>query len=731
MTDNPSQNLTTSAQRLVQVALQKKQELNHPDLCVNHWLLALVERHGAMAESMAVGFDAEAIRKKITDALARNENGIVLSEGVVVARAYELAKQRSRLQAGERDLASVILIASGFALADASAAAQVQTAVNSLPPTDSTSTPNQPTNTTFEEPRPKTPFLDQYGRNLTTSAREGKLSEIIGREDELDLMMETLCRRTKRNPVLIGPAGVGKTAVVEGLALKIVSGKVPNMLKGMEIIALQPSVLIAGAGAFGEMEKRIQGIIKEASQNRILLFIDEIHTIMGAGGAMGTTDLSAQLKPVLARGEIAVIAATTDDEYRKFIAADTALERRFQPIRVNEPSEEQTYRILVTLSGEMSKKYKVNIDDNVLKWLIDFGQQYMRNRHFPDKAVDLLEQSIAHTVAQDQTHCSLAEAKAVAQRMVGMPLALQERFNNLRKAIQNQGGINPDEMQILLNRLKVTMRGLDIRASRPNAILLLSGQAAESCETIAASLAGALYGDKERIITIDLSRLTQPEDITLLVGAPPMYVGYGDRVPLHGLLQTPWCVVRFENVDKCHPSIRTQITQAMREGFINDGRGRPLYFSDAIVLFTASIKLTLHRSLGFHTKEPGIDGSEIYQTVADAIGPELADQVDLFMPGARVPEVSQQWLEETLLGDVAGRFQRQGIQLAWDASLVTWLYEQRNRYLGEQEWERWIDDVLCPEIIQHLPENPDEASITLLAKIEDNKVVIIPNQKET
>ncbi len=713
MTDNSSSLLTTSAQRLVEAALQKQTNSKHARICIKHWLLALLERHASMAESMVLGLNAEETGKKLVADLENQDMGAPLDVQQVTNRAYEIAKSRSKLQAAERDLAIVILTAAGYPINMAP-----QQPPNQVPQ----GTPANP----FEgQPeKSKTPVLDQFGRNLTAASRAGKLSQILGREDETQLMIETLCRRTKRNPVLIGPAGVGKTAVVEGLANLIVSGKVPAMLRGMDIIALQPSTLVAGADTRGELEKRIQAIIKEASNNNILLFIDEIHTIMGAGGMTGTTDMGAQLKPTLARGEIAVIAATTDDEYRKFIETDTALERRFQPIRINELSEEQTFKVLVSLSAELSKRYKISIDDGVLAWLIQFGSQYMRNRHFPDKAVDLLEQSVAHTVAHDGNQLTLENATNVAQRMVGMPLSLEERFKNLEKQVKEQGVLSNEELQALVNRLQVTMRGLDIRSTRPNAVVLLSNQAAEASETVANTLAAALYGDTKRVVTIDLSRMVQPEDVTLLVGAPPGYIGYSDSLPLHRLAQTPWCVVRFENIDLCHPQIRAVVGQAITEGKLTDGRGRPIYFSDTIVLLTASIKFATHRSLGFQMREEHIEAQEVYQAVSDAIGPELADQVDLFLPGVRVMEISKDWLNERLLSGVAERYLKQGVRLAWDNSLIDWLYEQRLQFLNERDWERWIDDTLSPQIIPHLPQTSEKDAVAVKIKIEDNKLVV-------
>lgn len=572
-----------------------------------------------------------------------------------------------------------------------------------------------------------TPTLDQFGRDLTQAAAQGKLKPLIGRLEELHLMIETLCRNTKRNPVLIGPAGVGKTAIVEGLANQVVQGDVPALLKGARIISLQPSVLVAGTSTRGDLEQRMQSLLNEAAQDHVILFIDEIHTIIGAGGMVGTSDLGALLKPALARGEIAVIAATTDDEYRRLIEADSALERRFQPIRIQELSPELTYQVLTSLRDRLARKYQVQVEDDVLGWLVQFGQQYMKNRQFPDKAVDLLEQSIAHAVAQGSPMLSLKEAQEVAQRMVGMPLSLETRLDQLQAVLQEQGLMRPEEVSGLLNRLQVTMRGLDLRSGRPNGVVLLSGAAAELSETIARTIAGALYGDAERVVTIDMSRMQHPADVSLLVGAPPGYVGYSERLPLHRLVQIPWCVVRFENMDACHPAVRAVVNQGLQEGRLTDGQGKSIYFSDTVVLMTAHVVITVERSLGFQLKdEQGVEIGDVYRAVADSIGSELASQVDLFMPGIQPAAISKGWIKDHMLADLAERYLKEGLRLEWDASLVDWLAQARDQFLSERDWERWIDHSLSPAIVRFLPGVGNVAAAAVLVKIEKNALKIEP-----
>ena len=707
MADGKSIDLTTGAKRIVKAALAKRDENKHSYLGINHWLLAVLERPGPMVSALLGGVDAVELEQSVAKKLSQGELGLALDETVAAQLAGEAASQRGKLQAAERDLVAVILTAAGYSLAETRPAAQPA----STDPAGAAAS--------------QTPTLDQFGRDLTRAASQGKLPRMIGREDEVQLIMETLCRNTKRNPVLIGPAGVGKTAVVEGLAYRMVIGEVPTPLKGLRIVALQPSVLVAGADTRGDLEKRMQGVLKEAEQQGVILFIDEIHTIVGAGGMAGTNDIGALLKPALARGEVAVIAATTDDEYRRFIESDTALERRFQPIRIKELTPEQTFDVLVSLREVLSQKFGVKIEDDVLNWLIQFGQNFMKNRNFPDKGVDLLEQSVAHAVARGSATLSLQDAQEVAQRMVGMPLSLDTRLAELQKQLQAQGLMAARDVQFFLNRLQVTLRALDLRAGRPNAVLLLSGAAAEASGTMAAVIAKALFGDSERVVSIDLGRMVHAEDVALLVGAPPGYVGYSDALPLHVLAQIPWSVVRFENADLCHPSVRALINEGLIEGRLTDGRGKSIYFSDTVVVLTANITWETQRSLGFPVvQEEGVAAPNVFKAVAESIGPDLAGQIDLFLPGLQPVEVSKEWLKDTMLADLSARFLKQGIQLEWDASLLDWMVKARKQFLSGHDWERWVDYSLSPAIVDYLPKPGGPKVVAVKVKIEQEKIKV-------
>jgi ATP-dependent Clp protease ATP-binding subunit ClpC len=346
----------------------------------------------------------------------------------------------------------------------------------------------------------------------------------------------------------------------------------------------------------------------------------------------------------------------------------------------------------------------------MLEWLVNFAQITMRNRYFPDKAVDLLEQCYAHALTRNKKQIDLATAQEVAQRLIGMPVSLTVRLDALRTELAERSLLSEDDATQLLSRLQVTLRGLDMRSARPNAILLLSGEAAEGSSALEEVIASTVFGAADRVVKIDCSRFGHPEDINLLVGAPPGYVGYSDSLPIHRILQTPWCVLSFENIDLCNIQVREVITRAFEDGVITDGRGKAIYLSDTIVLLTAHLKVNQQQSLGFMPQEsrPAVDLKQIAEA---SLGSELAAQVDLIAVNVEERiENRRQWLEKHLLAGLTERYAKEGILLDWDSSVKDWLISQQSVLHGEREWERFIDEVLTPLLIPYLSSQPEQPS---------------------
>ena len=720
----PSSSFPLSPGALLLVDAALRHQMDAPILGVNHWLLALMERHGPMAESLTVGIEAKTLRAYFQKQLADNKVGEPLDSQTVSARAAARASARGKEVASERDLAAVILEAGGYS---------VMIESSGIP------TAHTPAHATSEgpvgglanewEPRAKrpTPTLEKFGRDVTADAAAGRLSPMIGRDEEVRLIIETLCRRTKRNPVLVGPAGVGKTAIIEGLAQRIVRGDVPPLLQNARVVALQPSTLISGAESYPQMVKRLQAVVQEASQDGLLLFVDEVHSLVGAGGQAGTGDMASLLKPPLARGDIACIAATTDDEYRQYIEADPALERRFQPLRVQELTPEQTLAVLLSLRETLAQARGVSVSEDVLRRLIDLAQRFLRNRHFPDKAVDLLEQCVAHALAEGKAAVEPDDAEAVVQRLVGMPLSLDTRLSDLRRDLATGGLLTPGEAAAVFSHLQVSLSDLDVRPTRPNAVALLLGHAAENGEALADALALTLYGGADRVIAIDFSRFGEAHDISMLIGSPPGYVGYSQSLPIHKLAQMPWCVLLCENVHACHPFVRELLQQALASGLFTDAGGRRLYLSDAVVVLTARMDGTAHRAMSFrHTDDSSED--EARSGAVQELGQGFVDESDVVCAGAEPGPAGQRRAQQALLSDLRDRYGRHSVTLTWDEGLADWLTAHVGPHPRSRDWERLIDERLSPLLVSHLPGpgDPTPKRLHIHADTDTINVMVAP-----
>lgn len=700
-TEHTLQALMPGARTLVEAAIQKQQDEHHAELSVNHLLWALIDRHALMAENMTQGLDAKTLRPYLEEQLQQGNAGDAVELAAFLAEVEKRATARGKSRPAERDLATVILDAAGYEVI------ALSTSVDTSLSVPVTTVPAAGTDVYKPRSRRPTPTLEQFGRDLTREALDGALGPVVGREEEIQLMLETLCRRTKPNPCLVGPAGVGKTAIVEGLARRIVQGDVPEALQRTRLFAVQPSSLLAGAHMAGEWQERTRTLLHEAGRTGILLFIDEVHTLIGAGGMPGTADAASLFKPALARGDLACIAATTDDEYRRFIVPDRALARRFQPIRVQELSAEQTLEVLRAWRDALVRLRGVDVSDGVLDWLVHFARQYLRNRYFPDKAIDLLEGCVAWAVAEGRQTVTQEEAAAVARRTVGMPLALGHGLQALQARLAEATLLTEEQATTLLNRLEVTTRGLDLRPARPNSVVLLLGEAVSGWQRLAETIAEVLFGTADRVVSIDFSRFVHPADVTMLMGAPPGYVGYGDSLPLHRLTQTPWCVLVCQNVDACHPRVRQVLTRALDDGFLTEATGRRIYLSDTVVLLTAAVSSDMsRRGLGFAqlSGEQGA-GKDSHAAATAALGSAFMAVVDLIcdeLPEANA--VQQRWLEGNVLPDLAERYRTYGLDLSWDDSVVTWFLNRERSVTSRRDWERVVESYLHPLLIDYLPE---------------------------
>jgi ATP-dependent Clp protease ATP-binding subunit ClpC len=439
------------------------------------------------------------------------------------------------------------------------------------------------------------PTLSAYSRDLTAAARAGELDPVIGRDDEIDRVIAILSRRTKNNPVLVGEPGVGKTAVVEGLAQRIARGDVPAGLRDKRVLALSLGPLVAGTKYRGEFEARVKRILDEVRRaaRDIVLFIDELHTLVGAGAAEGSLDLSSMIKPELARGELQCIGATTFDEFRKHIEADSALERRFQPVMVSEPTIEQTVAILRGLRDKYATHHGVSIDDAALEAAAQLSARYIVDRFLPDKAIDLMDEAAASVALRHGFAVEPDDVAGIVSKWTGIPQgALDEAQTRglltLESALSARVVGQDDAIRLVSQAIRRGRAGLkDPR--KPLGGFLFVGPSGVGKTELAKALAAELFGTEDALVRLDLTEYTEAHTVSRLLGAPPGYAGHDEPGQLtEPVRRRPYCVVLFDEFEKAHADVAAILLQILDDGRVTDAKGRVVDFRHAILILTSN-----------------------------------------------------------------------------------------------------------------------------------------------
>jgi len=666
---------TQRARRVLSLAYNEAEQMHHPVIGTEHLLLGLVAEEGGVAGRVLreMGFEAQRVREIILRLVGegRAPAGQKLELSSDTEKALELAMDEARRMGhhyvGTEHLLLALVRADGLAMEAlrrlGATPEDIRRQIRRILQESSSTPPAAPALPGGREPartggapqqnaNPKTPLVDQLASDLTSKAEQGKLDPVIGRQMEIERVIQILARRTKNNPALIGEPGVGKTAIVEGLAQRIVEGDVPAPLMNKRVLQLDVGSLVAGTMYRGQFEERLKRIIDELKQSGAILFIDEVHMLVGAGAAGSSVDAANILKPALSRGELQVIGATTLEEYRKHIESDAALERRFQPVQVDEPSEEETIEILKGVRGAYEEHHKLVISDEALEAATHLSARYVTERFLPDKAIDLIDESssrvrmykspAAHqakdlvsrlrevrqnrVLSQEEgnvdevrdwqeqefalenqlermrtgwdranspivTADDIAEVVAMWTGVPVMQIAQEEseRLLHMEDELQGQVIGQEDAIKAISRAVRRARAGLkDPR--RPIGSFMFLGPTGVGKTELTKALAKFMFGAEDAAVQLDMSEFMERHTASRLVGAPPGYVGYEDAGQLtEALRRRPYSIVVFDEIEKAHPEVHNMLLQIMEEGHLSDAKGRKVDFRNAIIVMTSNV----------------------------------------------------------------------------------------------------------------------------------------------
>ncbi len=603
-------------------------------------------------------------------------------------------------------------------------------------------------------------YLNTYCNNLTARARDGKLDNIIGREQEISRTVQILCRRTKNNPCLIGEPGVGKTAIAEGLAIRIAKGEVPARLADKEIYLLDLTALVAGTQFRGQFEGRIKGLVDEVKeQGNIILFIDEVHNLVGTGDSEGTMNAANILKPALSRGEIQVIGATTFTEYRKFIEKDAALERRFQPVKIEEPSIDDAYKMLLGIKEYYENYHKVKISDSLVYKAVLMSERYVTDRYLPDKAIDLLDES-----------CTCANLRNPAISKAQM---LEDKKNNLLENIENLSEPTEENQTIdyeLISKLKSEVMAIDqqlpelqekakdnqvLEADIASAISMWTGIPAskveqgdikklaqlenqlkahiigqdEAIEKVSAAirrgriqispqkrpqsfifvgptgvgktelvkqLANLLFDTPDTLIRLDMSEYMEKFSVSRIIGSPPGYVGYDDAGQLtEKVRRKPYSVILFDEIEKAHKDVLNILLQILDEGRITDSQGRTVNFENTVIVMTSNAGSTDAATVGFGKSEGDINKDVTMKALERFLRPEFLGRVDEIVIFNKLTFENFEKIARLMLDELVPSLKDKGIDLSYDDSVPVFLAKKA---YGSKKNARGLRDAVRREV---------------------------------
>ena len=606
-------------------------------------------------------------------------------------------------------------------------------------------------------------FLNNYCNNLTEKARRGDIDNIIGRDSEINRTVQILCRRTKNNPCLIGEPGVGKTAIAEGLAIKIAKGEVPARLMDKEIYLLDLTALVAGTQFRGQFEGRIKGLVDEVKQEgNIILFIDEVHNLVGTGDSEGTMNAANILKPALSRGEIQVIGATTFNEYRKYIEKDAALERRFQPVKIEEPSIDDAYRMLLGIKSYYEDYHKVCINDSLVYKAVTMSERFITDRYLPDKAIDLLDESCtcanlrnpaiskyqmllekknnimdgidrlsSPEEGEDIDYELISKLKSQLINIDNELPELEEKAKDnqvleadLAKVISLWTGIPVSKVEqgeiaklaTLDNELKAHIIGQDdaiekvanavrrgrIQISpkkRPQSFIFVGPTGVGKTELVK-QLANSLFDSPENLIRLDMSEYMEKFSVSRIIGSPPGYVGYDDAGQLtEKVRRKPYSVILFDEIEKAHKDVLNILLQILDEGRITDAQGRTVNFENTVIIMTSNAGSTDQNTMGFAKSQDDINKEVTMKALERFLRPEFLGRVDEIVIFNKLTFDNFEKIAKIMLDELVPSLKDKGIELTYQQSVPVFLAKMA---YGSKKNARGLRDAVRREIEEKL-----------------------------
>lgn len=771
-----SNRFTEKAEHALNNAIKTAEQLGHTYIGSEHILLSLAKEEHSTSSIILLKFG---ITGTILEDTIKEYSGVGQKSALspkdmtpcckkIVENSYKISVRYGAIKIGTEHILlsimeeknSVALKLLGLKGADVVGITdEVQTLLRTV---ERNSAKNKSQNDTAQTP------LKQYGKNLTAMALEGKIDPVIGREQETERVIRILSRKTKNNPCLIGEAGVGKTAIIEGLAHRIARKEVPLSLMNKELISIDLTSMVSGTKYRGDFEERIKATLNEVINSKnIILFIDEIHTIVGAGAAEGAIDAANILKPQLSRGEIQLIGATTFREYHKYIEKDAALERRFQPITIEEPSEDETMQIIMGVKERYEKHHNVLIKDDAIRASVALSNKYIKERFLPDKALDIIDEACAKISFKNYSNTkeidfelfnmkqnsqfsaskseerdnkiavytpesipcvTEKEIKEIINEMTGIPISgigKGIQYEELKKSLEKKIIGQSKAIDVLCEAVMRSELGIN-SPDRPKGVFLFLGSSGVGKTELAKSLAENLFFNKNSFFAFDMSEFSEKNSVNKFIGSPPGYVGYEEGGNLtEKIRRHPYSVILFDEIEKAHNDVLDLFLQIADSGTLTDAQGKSVNFKNCYIILTSNIgSKNNEKSVGF-VKSDSESKERIREMLKEHFRVEFINRIDEIVLFSPIDTSTMTEIAERKLYELSERLKRIGISVSFTPDVAIFLAEKcTDENFGVRELIRLITNKIENKISSYVLGSNRKSGHTLLISLENNEIIV-------